>query len=89
MKKMSIEREEATEKMKEERISVLPQNNRHHIKRKKKTYSGLNQTHCQACSGPQATCLTAQSRGQCCLWKHALALWLLSPWEQLQYEETE
>lgn len=38
MKKMSIEREEATEKMKEEeRISVLPQNNRHHIKRKKKT----------------------------------------------------
>lgn len=60
MKKMSIEREEATEKMKEEeRISVLPQNNRHHIKRKKKTYSGLNQTHCQACSGPRATCLTA------------------------------
>lgn len=83
MKKMSIEREEAIEKMKEEeeRISVLPQNNRHHIKRKKKTYSGLNQTHCQACSGPRATRLTAlpQSRGQCCLWKHALALWLLSP----------
>lgn len=41
MKKMSIEREEATEKMKEEeRISVFPQNNRHHIKRKKKFTAG-------------------------------------------------
>lgn len=40
MKKMSIEREETTEKMKEERISVLPQNNRHHIKRKKKFTAG-------------------------------------------------